>query len=657
MLIRRAASKWQVNEMAVGRLKKNPEHSFHRPTIILTKEEEKMLATWVQQCCDRAAPRGRRDILDMAFKLLKRRQGEAAKRPSYDWLKLFMTRNNLKSRKAQLLTSAACNVKPQDLKNWFSAVYEELDRQGHSYLLSTPDRIFNGDESMFLFEVVDGEVIVKADTKNVTKKVTCEKTGLTVMLTIRADGKKYKPLIVYPGKRIPTTDNFPSDRANRAVTGNGWMDTNTFCFWLECLAQQANEDGLNLPVEKILVFVDNHASHVTLESLKTADELGIVLIPLYPNCTFILQPADVACFSCLKSYWKEEVRQLMFRNFEARVTKVNFAEIYLRAEDKLSEETIKNGFRKCGLFPFDALAVDYSRLKARDVETNRLEEDHDIENTEDLTSTPEESFDPDRLLTEENFEKVLDNSLPTIIQKAMLKEFIKRHREHMLYTATAQPVEFSFQDFSDNSYSSFDMVLIPEIVMSASDEQSTSTSATASPNFVLPLPQTPKRKGNRVTERTPVIATSKENLARLEAKKAAKEQLEEEKRQRENLRLSKKRQKVMQDLAKLDQATKKQRLKDLTQDINSASDQIDLTCLFPDQRVPFQQLQNTSNSLKTVQLDKPTQLPKKTAPRRKKVVLNKKNSTLPENVLPTIAQTDPPVKRSRGRPRKNPITV
>lgn len=235
----------------------------------------------------------------------------------------------------------------------------------------------------------------------------------------------------------------------------------------------------------------------------------------------------------------------------------------------------------------------------------------------------------------------------------MTKEFIKRHREQLLYTATAQPVEFSFQDFNDNSSSNFDMILIPEVVMSASDESTTSSAAaTNSSNFILPLPQTPKRKGNRVTERTSVVATSKENIERMEAKKAAKEKLEKEKRDREKLRLAKKEQKLVQDLVKFSKAKKKQRLEELTQDLNSDNGQTDLTSLFHEQRSPFEQLHIASTSSQFVQSDEPIQMPEETAPRRKKAASNRENPTNPSTAISTSIDNDQPVKRGRGRPRK-----
>lgn len=89
---------------------------------------------------------------------------------------------------------------------------------------------------------------------------------------------------------------------------------------------------------------------------------GVILVALHPNCTHILQPADVSVFAPLKKGWQAHVREWKFNNNYQQVVKSNFAPILQEVfKKKATPIVIQNGFKKCGLYPFDADAIDYSK--------------------------------------------------------------------------------------------------------------------------------------------------------------------------------------------------------------------------------------------------------------------------------------------------------
>lgn len=167
--------------------------------------------------------------------------------------------------------------------------------------------MLNADETMVRLNASSSRVIAPKGAANIFQVTKDDKAGLTVMATFRADGVTCKPFIIYPFERIPSSvnSNFPHNEASISATKLGWMDSATFCNYLKLLANEIIAEGIKFPV---ILFVDNHASHTTLEACETAKKLGIVMIFLYPNSTFLLQPADVAIFRCLKSLWREENR-------------------------------------------------------------------------------------------------------------------------------------------------------------------------------------------------------------------------------------------------------------------------------------------------------------------------------------------------------------
>nr|CAI5829451.1 unnamed protein product [Callosobruchus analis] len=106
-----------------------------------------------------------------------------------------------------------------------------------------------------------------------------------------------------------------------------------------------------------------------------ADESGFVLCPqaaLYPNATRILQPADVACFKPLKNAWKVEVLKWRTNNPYLQLTKLHFAPILKEALLSLKKPSIINGFRACGLYPWNVESVNFSECLGKKHQTSNL---------------------------------------------------------------------------------------------------------------------------------------------------------------------------------------------------------------------------------------------------------------------------------------------
>lgn len=183
------------------------------------------------------------------------------------------------------------------------------------------------------------------------------------MCAFTANGYKLKPYLIFAYERIPKTfrDTFPHDKAVLQNSSNGWMDTERCVKFLEHVSCEMKSQGNNLPEEKIILFWDGHASHMSLQVCEKAKELGIVLVALYPNATFLIQPCDVAVFRSLKSHWRETVRALKFNDLNKVITKAEFPHLFLRAFDTVSSSTIQNGFKACGIFPWNKEAVHYEK--------------------------------------------------------------------------------------------------------------------------------------------------------------------------------------------------------------------------------------------------------------------------------------------------------
>lgn len=252
------------------------------------------------------------------------------------------------------LTLTRANVTKESLEKWFSEIHSYLENCDYESILKSPHRVYNSDESAFFLNPKGNRVLAIKGDKNVYQVVNSdEKECLTVLVTGSAAGQLPPPMIVFKYKRIP-------DDVGRSVpedwglgkSDSGWMPGQVFYDYLvNVFHPWLLRENITPPV---ILFVDGHASHLTLQTSRFCEENQIVLIALHPNATHIMQPLDVSVFRSLKAKWKEVVHQWRIEHCENPVLKKkDFAPLLRHAMDMLTPDTISNGFRKCGLCPWN----------------------------------------------------------------------------------------------------------------------------------------------------------------------------------------------------------------------------------------------------------------------------------------------------------------
>ena len=129
------------------------------------------------------------------------------------------------------------------------------------------------------------------------------------------------------------------------VSDSGWMEAAIFLSWFSKLFIPAVSHLLE--TGPVVLFVDGHHSHITLELIKYARGKGVHLFCLPPNCTHILQPLDVGTFVPLKSEWQKTL-QLEYR-LQTKATNVerhNFAKLLAKLWQRaFTPEHVQAGFQ------------------------------------------------------------------------------------------------------------------------------------------------------------------------------------------------------------------------------------------------------------------------------------------------------------------------
>ncbi|KZS17036.1 Uncharacterized protein APZ42_017691 [Daphnia magna] len=139
-----------------------------------------------------------------------------------------------------------------------------------------------------------GKVILLAE---VAKLATGNKV-LSIFFFLR---KKDNPAFLHVG---------PIGSISRA-NGSGWMRQEDFLFFMKhfVLFCRLNKEN------KVLLLVDNHHSHLSLDVIDFFKQNSVVMLTLPPHCTHKLQPLDRSVFVAFKSYYNTACTSWMVNNY------------------------------------------------------------------------------------------------------------------------------------------------------------------------------------------------------------------------------------------------------------------------------------------------------------------------------------------------------
>lgn len=370
--LREIARKYGVPKSTLHFKLKNQDHkTSFGPRPVLTEEEESVLELWIKRLMRKGFPLKIEDLQRSVHKFLMENPRPNQFKDNYPgdgWVKTFLKRHpDIVPRTSEGVTQSSACVSEKDIRRWFEEIRQYLTETGLFDILNEASRVFNGDESGFQLCPKTGKVLAIKGTKNVYNiDSNNSKECITVMFTFSASGETCPPMVVYKYQRIPqkVAEGIP-DEWGVGRSDNGWMTSELFFKYIaNVFYPYLKKQGIKLPV---IYFLDGHKTHITYDVGKLCKELGIELIALYPNGTRILQPADVAVFRPVKAAWKDAARAWLINNPRESITKVNFAGILKAALTKsIKADTLINGFRACGLIPFNPDAIDFTKCLGSD---------------------------------------------------------------------------------------------------------------------------------------------------------------------------------------------------------------------------------------------------------------------------------------------------
>lgn len=568
------------------------------PDTILSSDEEQLLVQWLLNIAAAGFPATKLQLLDsveMLIKKLKRPNTFKNNRPGRKWFKSFMKRHPILSeRLTQNLTKSRSDVTEIKIRNWFQEVSSYLREQNLLDVLKDPCRIFNADETAFFLAPKGMKCLLKkGDKAAYTMIANDEKECLTTLVTVSADGKIVPPMVVYSYERIPShiSNNMPADWAI-GKSDTGWMTGQTFYeFVANIFHPWLIKHNIPLPV---ILFVDGHVSHLTMELSEFCSQSNIILVALYPNATHILQPLDVGIFHPLKNAWKNGVHNFRNENEGAKLKRENFAPVLKKVmDDAITSVIVASSFRTCGIFPFDANGIDYQKYFKTKTETSCCTEPKQKINKDFLTLLEERigAEKIDAFKERGNNGRREDTSL-FLLWKNVRNE-IGENEGDIEIGELEEDMEINTEGDLANKSVIENQNLSNESVI---DNHEPLTNITLNKELQIETPRTPQKKQEflanipspfkstlfwpkqNVSEKKkrskdiiPSVATSEQWKAYHMKKKTAKEEKEKEKENRKRMREIKKAEKEQERAEKQKSQKRKRTIKILEQDSSSES--------------------------------------------------------------------------------------
>ncbi|XP_045198321.2 uncharacterized protein LOC123552643 [Mercenaria mercenaria] len=266
-----------------------------------------------------------------------------------DWFSSFLKRHSKLSLRTPEATSiaSATAFNKTNVSEFFTKLAEVMDR--HMFDACS---IWNVDETGVVTVVKLKNGVAVTGVKQIGSLTSSGREQLvTLCVAVSASGNTVPRFLVYP--RVNLRDHFPTGAptdSEGTAPLSGWMTKDNFLLFLKNCVQHVK----STKDRPVLILLDNHYSHLSLDALEYAKENGIVMLSFPPHCSHRLQPLDLSVFGPLKR--KLSVSQSKWlRNHPGKPVSIyDIAGILCEPwKETLTMSNICSGFQKVGIVPFN----------------------------------------------------------------------------------------------------------------------------------------------------------------------------------------------------------------------------------------------------------------------------------------------------------------
>ncbi|XP_066950693.1 uncharacterized protein [Macrobrachium rosenbergii] len=216
----------------------------------------------------------------------------------------------------------------------------------------TPGNIWNMDETGVTTVQKPVKVVARKGSKQIGKMTSAERgTLVTVAIAVSAIGNAVPPFFVFP--RVHFRDHFLTNGppgSSGAANPSGWMKESNFLEFLKHFVKHTKCSKEH----PVLLLLDNHDSHLSIDGLDYCKANGIVALSFPPHCSHRMQPLDISVYGPLKKYVNRSCDSWMTDHPGSTMTIYDIPGIVSTAMPlAVTPANILAGFRSAGISPFN----------------------------------------------------------------------------------------------------------------------------------------------------------------------------------------------------------------------------------------------------------------------------------------------------------------
>nr|XP_047137401.1 MFS-type transporter clz9-like [Hydra vulgaris] len=214
-----------------------------------------------------------------------------------DWFSAYLRRHKkLSIKKPEAISQArVSSFNPTNVQKFYNNLQTILNR----LKLESGD-IWNMDETGITTVQTPDHILIRKGFKQIGRVPSAEKGNLvTAAVAVFASGNSIPPFFIFPCVKFKSYFlNGAPDGSAGAANLSGWMTEVQFLQFSHHFVKYAR----STKERPVLLLLDNHDSHLSVEALNYFKETGVSVCSFPPHCSHKLKPLDRSVFGPFKKY-------------------------------------------------------------------------------------------------------------------------------------------------------------------------------------------------------------------------------------------------------------------------------------------------------------------------------------------------------------------